>query len=142
MIETDRIGPVRIGAGVSSAKDLAGWTIQDSCRWAAFWGGNPLQMVAAGNSAQSDPAVEEIAVIGDSAGDGPHTQAGLGSGSSVDEVRAAFPGAEEGRDSYGPWIRTGDAATGSIFFSYREGATTVSQITVTKHDKPSSEYCG
>lgn len=87
---------------MSALPDLAGWSIRDSCRWAALWGDSELQLVAAGDSSESEPVVSEIAVLGSTTGPRPQTDSGVGVGSTEEQVRAAYPGAAEGTSGYGP----------------------------------------
>ncbi|UXW84695.1 hypothetical protein NFX31_10640 [Microbacterium azadirachtae] len=142
IISTAGVGAVRLGDKVSALPDLAGWSIRDSCRWAALWGDSELQLVAAGDSSESEPVVSEIAVLGSTTGPRPQTDSGVGVGSTEEQVRAAYPGAAEGTSGYGPWIRTGDPAQGAVYFTLYPDSRTVRQVTVTTRDKPSAEYCG
>lgn len=142
LITTAGVGSAQLGAPVSSMQQLTGWSIQDSCRWAAFWGDATLQLTAAGDSSQTDPVIAEVTVLGSTTGAQPHTASGIGLGSTEDEVRSAYPGSVDGRSTYGPWIRTGDPTQGAIYFTLFDDTRTVRQVTVTTRAQPSPEFCG
>ncbi|WP_345546493.1 hypothetical protein [Microbacterium jejuense] len=74
-----------------------------------------------------------------SAADGPRTADGIGVGSTVDEVRAAYPDVTEVPDAIGPSII--HLKVGRIFFTYRE-TPVITSVTVTTADAPPYEVCG
>jgi hypothetical protein len=71
---------------------------------------------------------------------GPRTAKGIGVGSTVDEVRAAYPDAVETTQAVSPDIHY--LAVGTVFFSYREPSTVINVVTVTAADQPPYELCG
>ena len=71
--------------------------------------------------------------------DGPRTAEGIGVGSTVEEVLAAYPDAVESADSTDSTIV--HLNVGDMFFTYRE-APVITSVTVTTADAPPYELCG
>ncbi|MGV9769479.1 hypothetical protein ACWDR7_08405 [Microbacterium sp. NPDC003461] len=121
------------------------WAPVEGCENVASWsGGEDLSIwFVAGSSG----AIETIAVeggLGDPAG-GPRTPVGIGLGSTRDEVRAAYPAAEEVPATIGEatYLRQAeaDAADGALFFEVAAGDDRVSSVTMTQRDEPPYEPC-
>ncbi len=147
------VGPVEIGGDFAST--LAGlpdtWTNdQENCAWTAW-----LNVPEAGygvafvRGPESETApISEISVYDSGEGkptDGaPATAEGLGLGASKDEILAEYPGAEEGTAQIGggTWLELPSDGPAHVFFEFREGETTASDVVVTTRSEPSYEVCG
>jgi len=142
------MGPIALGAPFPDALALmpAGTTNDTAnCGWTAWWNApdQSYQVYAARASdaaADGPVTVVSTAAWSDPSGaDGPRTADGIGVGSAVDEVRAAYPDAIETPDSMDASIVHLQA--GHIFFTYRE-TPVITEITVTTADAPPYELCG
>lgn len=151
IVTEDSIGPVHLGDTFSEARDaVRSWTVDDACSWTAFWNApdNSLTAYFSHDNAEQDGTVDTIdvaALVALKPSDGPRTSDGIGMGSTRDEVRAAYPDAEEQTPTIGDatMLRVGDGGSeGSLFFTFAEGSDTVSAITVTSRDEPPYEVCG
>jgi len=148
VITDDGMGPIVLGDPFSDAVALMPeGTTNDSanCGWTAWWNAadQSYQVYAArASDASADGPVIDVTTASwndPSAVDGPHTAEGIGVGSTVDEVRAAYPGVTELPDAIDPSIV--HLQQGRIFFTYRENPV-ITEITVTTADAPPYELCG
>ncbi|MBD3943905.1 hypothetical protein IF188_19620 [Microbacterium sp. NEAU-LLC] len=148
IITEDGMGPIALGDPFPEALALMPEGTRNdttNCAWTAWWNApdQSYQVFAAraSDSADDGPVIN---VSTDSwsdpaVADGPRTAEGIGVGSTVDEVRAAYPAAIEMPDSIGPDIVY--LKVGRIFFTYRE-TPVITSITVTTADVPPYEVCG
>ncbi|WP_342000590.1 hypothetical protein MRBLWH7_001424 [Microbacterium sp. LWH7-1.2] len=146
---TDRgIGPITLGAPFVDALALMpGDTRNDTdrCDSVAWWteGAYDYDVYMAGT--ETAPDRSPVSVVGTSAwadpaaSSGPRTTEGIGVGSSVDEVRAAYPDAVEVPGAVDSEIVHVQA--GRIFFTYREEPV-ITAVTVTTAEMPPYELCG
>jgi hypothetical protein len=148
VITDDGMGPIALGDPFPDALGLMPQgTTNDTerCAWTAWWSApdRSYQVYAAraSDAAEDGPVIDVNAASWSdpAAADGPRTAEGVGIGSTVDEVRAAYPDAIETPDAVDPSIV--HLRVGRIFFDYRETPVIVS-VTVTTADAPPYEVCG
>lgn len=143
------MGPIELDADFDAALELVPeWTTDENCSWTAFWNDPDAGLTAyfAHDSETEGGPITTIDVSAPDATDpaaGPHTDQGVGLGSSMDEVTAAYPDAEEKAATIGgaTLLRVGDRDT-AMYFTFAEGQQTVSSITVTAAEEPPYEVCG
>jgi hypothetical protein len=122
-------------------------TINDTanCGWTAWWSAPDqsyqVYMARESDAAPDGPVIHvTTASWNDStAADGPRTAKGIGVGSLVDEVRAAYPDVTEAPDTIDPSIV--HLQVGHVLFTYRENPV-ITEITVTTADALPYELCG
>ncbi|NQX11865.1 hypothetical protein HQQ80_09540 [Microbacteriaceae bacterium VKM Ac-2855] len=155
-IDFDGVGPVSFGGSIAETATvlqatpyaLSG-TSADECpaRFFVTDGSVYGEMVLA-----PDPTAANADVIGTiglnlnqgSAVTGPRTRAGIGMGSSLAEMLAAYPDIER-TGSYGDGVDYFAVSNGAgvyITFAVYTDSSTVHSITVNHQDTPVSEYCG
>ncbi|MGU3645392.1 hypothetical protein ACLBXX_10525 [Microbacterium sp. C23T] len=148
LITDSGIGPIELGMPFSGALELMppGTTNDpERCAWLAWWTSQDqdYNVYTAGSSDAADAGpVGLIATegwAGAAAAPGPRTADGVGVGSTVDEVRTAYPDAVETPDSIDSSIV--HLRAGRIFFTYREDPV-IAAVTVTAMDVPPYELCG
>jgi hypothetical protein len=147
------IGPVELGMPLPDAlATLPEGAINDpvNCPWIGWWSApdGRYQLVAARSSDTADHGPVQVVAsmsLPESTGvAGPLTPQGIGVGSSLEEVQAAYPGADFMDTSDGSaiggqrFINLGD----TVFLTFYEGATTVAAVTVTTLHTPPYELCG
>ncbi|WP_160150892.1 hypothetical protein [Microbacterium timonense] len=142
------MGPVTLGMPFSEARaTMPHGTTNDPerCGWLAWWNspGEQYNVYAAGSAEAPDAgpvtlvAAEEWA--DPTSAPGPRTAEGIGIGSTVDEVRAAYPEVSEISDSVDSSMV--HLRVGQMFFTYREEPV-IRSVTVTTADLPPYELCG
>ncbi|MFB7893369.1 hypothetical protein ACFC1I_14300 [Microbacterium sp. NPDC056044] len=148
LITDSGIGPIELGMPFSAALELMppGTTNDpERCAWLAWWTAEDqdYNVYTAGSSDAADAGpvglVATEAWANAVAGPGPRTADGIGVGSTVDEVRAAYPEAVETVDTIDSSIV--HLRAGRIFFTYREDPV-IASVTVTAMEMPPYELCG
>lgn len=147
------IGPLEWGGPFDAALALMpADSVNDTenCVWTSFWSPADASyqfVIARASDDAPDGPVVTIAAIsspGTTQVTGPRTAEGVGIGSSLDDLTAAYPeavpvdspiGDGEGVPRY---LQVGD----SIFFTYYGGTDVVAGVTVTTAQTPSYEFCG
>lgn len=147
------IGPLELGAPFDGALQSMPRDAQsdaENCAWTSFWSPQDAsyQFVIGRDSAGAANA--PVIVIDASSSPGtilvasPRTQEGIGIGSSLGEVAAAYPDAVPVDSPLGDgegiprYMQVGD----SIFFTYYGGTDVVAGVTVTTAETPPYELCG
>ena len=129
------IGPVELGMQVSDAFDTLPAGASDHCPWLASWTAGGFNFLATNIRAIDDGPVQLVAttaVPGVTGLVGPRTAEGIGVGSTVEEVKAAYPSAQISKVTDelmmdgDRFVKVGDA----IHLSLSEDDT-VSAVTVT-----------
>lgn len=148
LITEDGVGPLVLEEPFSDALAVMpeGTTNDaENCAWTAWWNApdDSYGLYAARDSADADDSspvtVIDIAAWDDpAAAEGPKTAEGVGLGSSVSDVKAAYP---DGVDVVLEGGGIDAVQVGSIFFQYRDGSS-VSAVTVTSLPQPPYEVCG
>lgn len=148
VVTEDGVGPISLGAPFPEALALMpdGTTNDaENCAWSAWWSAPEedyqVYMARQGDGPEDGPVflVETAAWSNPSEHPGPRTAEGVGIGSTVDEVRAAYPDAMEVPDSIDSSIV--HLQVGRIFFTYRDDPV-ITAVTVTTADAPPYEICG
>ncbi|MEV4687840.1 hypothetical protein [Microbacterium sp. LWH3-1.2] len=147
MISDSGIGPIALGAPLADALALMPeGTARDTdyCEWLAWWneGADAYDLFVTGAALTDDMPVSLVGTSArnaPAASTGPRTAEGIGVGSSVDEVRAAYPDAVETAGSVDPSIV--HLRAGRIFFTYRDDPV-ITSVTVTSAEEPPYELCG
>lgn len=149
IVSPTAMGPIALGDDfAATTQRLQDWTNDDNCRWTSFWNtpDKTLSVYFARDGEIDDGPVRTVSVDALDAvspGDAPHTESGVGIGSTRDEVLAAYPDAVEQSTTIDPtpMLRVGEQGTAAMFFIFRDGET-VSSITVTAAPEPPYEVCG
>ena len=147
------MGPVSLGQSLPDAlAAMPDGTRNDAetCAWTAWWNApdGRYQVYASreGDAGEDGPVtIVESSMLPESTGlVGPSTPEGIGVGSTLEEVQAAYPGADFMDASDGSAIggRRFIQLSDTIFLTFYEGAATVSAVTVTEADAPPYEVCG
>ncbi|WP_257502762.1 hypothetical protein [Microbacterium sp. zg.B185] len=148
LISEAGIGPITLNAPFSDAVAQLPTDVErdpEVCTHSVLWqdaDGDNLWIVR--DASRDDAAPLELVEWGDwtepyDVG-GPRTAAGIGVGSTVDEVWAAYPDALETTQRISPDIHY--ISVDAIFFSYREPSTVINVVTVTDAEQPPYEICG
>lgn len=144
VIDSGTVGPITLGADYLATAEGLGEGWDETCEGLTAWGNPDLNVYFVSGS---DGTIETITVeglIGDPSA-GPRTPDGVGLGSTRDEVRAAYPTAEEVAPTIGDgfYLRDSDggATDGARFFEFTAGNDRVSSITLTTRDEPPYEPC-
>lgn len=153
IISEEGVGPIDIGGDFSATLDTLpeSWENDaENCSWTAWWNADDAShgvFFVRGTESETAPigevtvytAAEEPMAV-----DGPVTAEGLGVGATKDEVLAAYPDAEEGAAQIGggSWLMLPGDGDAHVFFEFREGSDTASDVTVTTRSEPSYEVCG
>jgi hypothetical protein len=151
---------VALGDPFEDAIARTGASITESCEWQAtsfgYEGVPDFQLAFLRPNPVDDPAmpVNLVAVtvpvgnVPEGTTVGPVTSEGVGIGSTVDEVLAAYPDAEdfgvEGDPRRHLLVETGeetDFGTESLYLSYTEGTPTIWGMTATTLDTPLYDAC-
>lgn len=149
-VSAQGIGPARLGEAFSDVTAaLPAWTVVPGCSWTAALSSVDQQVSAyfARNSddAEGDVTTVTFEALADSVtpADGPRTAEGIGLGSTRDEVMAAYPAAVSQKPTIadGELLRVRTQGSAAMYFEIREGATTVSAVTVTVRPEPPYEVC-
>lgn len=149
IVTPDALGPVALGDDFAATlKELPGWTNDEQCSWTAFWNtpeGTMNVYFARDSAADAGPvitvAVDRLEAVQPE--DGPHTESGVGLGSTRADVMAAYPDAAEQTSTIGgrQMLRVGEQGTAAMFFTL-DADDTVSGISVTTAEEPPYEVCG
>ncbi|GAT72817.1 3-phosphoshikimate 1-carboxyvinyltransferase [Microbacterium sp. HM58-2] len=153
IISPEGVGPIEIGGDLAATLDgLPDIWEHDTanCSWTAWWNADDAShgiFFVRGTESDTAPISEitvyttaEIPMVADA----PVTAEGLGLGATKEEVLAAYPGAQEGTAQIGggTWIMLPGDDEAHVFFEFREGVVTASDVTVTTRSEPSYEVCG
>lgn len=148
LVMDDGMGPITLGTPFAEALALMpeGTTNDtENCAWSGWWsapdGDYQVFIARDGDGAEDGPVflVETAAWSNPSKDLGPRTVDGVGIGSTVDEVRAAYPDVVEVPDPTDSSIV--HLQVGRIFFTHG-GDRVVTAVTVTTADAPPYEICG
>ncbi|MFK3679454.1 hypothetical protein ACI2IP_17165 [Microbacterium sp. NPDC090218] len=153
IIDEDGVGPIDVGGDFAATLGVLGENWKNdtaTCSWMASWtapdNGYGMYFV---RGTESDAApIREVSVYSAAeapvAVTGPATVEGLGIGSTVAEVLAAYPDAQEGTPTIGSgtWLMLPGDADAHVFFEFREGGDAAWDVTVTTGAEPSYEVCG
>ena len=142
------MGPIELDAAFDEAQAaVPAWTVPEACSWTAYWN-DPDGAVTAYFAEDGEQAggvtTIDVAALTDSVApeDAPRTPEGIGLGSTLDEVRAAYPDATEQNATIGDAMLLRVGEQGTIFFTFPSGSDVVSAVTVTSRDEPPYEVCG
>lgn len=151
LITAEGIGPIDIGGDFAAtlAELPTSWTNDANCSWAAWWNApdrsHNVNFVR-GTTTETDPIVLVSASAADpvTPGVGPRTEAGLGIGSTKEEILSEYPDAAEGTAQIGEgtWLSIAGSAATIFFEFYTPGSDLANAVTVTTHDEPPYEVCG
>lgn len=147
VVSDDGVGPLRLGEPFSEVLPLmpdGATNDQANCAWTAWWNapGAAYGLYAARPSDADASGAVNVIEVGDwadpSDANAARTAEGIGLGSTVDEVRTAYPDAVDVPHAIDSSI--GVQQVGRVYFSSREGI--VSAVTVTSLPQPPYEVCG
>lgn len=151
LITTEGIGAYRLGGSFTEAKDLLGVPgpeegEADRCPWFASvsapntWITYLIADTVDGVTASD--VIASVAIQGDGTAEGsPRTHAGVGLGSSEDEVLAAYPDAAPDQVLHADSALRVTDGDNSMVFEFRSGLVYI--ITVLSASEPvPAEYCG
>ncbi|SEC07427.1 hypothetical protein SAMN04489806_2524 [Paramicrobacterium humi] len=151
-VTPDGIGPFQIGMRYVDALTAHDVTVAETCTGVASvdTGGSDVDMwlVATGQDPQGTVSEITVSVMADTAaehaGTGPLTDTGIGLGSSVKELEAAYPDARELDDTQAPnrsmYYVQSDTG-GGLIFTTASGADVIWSISVTTGETPVYEPC-
>ncbi|HEX5730704.1 hypothetical protein [Microbacterium sp.] len=148
LITEEGIGPITVNAPFSDGVARLPTAVErdpEICRHSVWWkDANGDQLVVVRDPSTDDAGPLELVFWADwvepYAVGGPRTAAGIGVGSTVDEVRAAYPEATETTQQSAPDIHY--IVVDSMFFYYREPSPVISSVWVTNAEQPPYEICG
>jgi len=148
IVTEEGIGPIKLNAPFSDAVAQLPTGVErvpEICRHSVWWkDANGDQLVVARDSSTDDAGPLELVFWADwlepYAVDGPRTAAGIGVGSTLDEVWAAYPDATETTLQSASDIHY--IVVNTMFFYYREPASMISSVWVTNAEQPLYEICG
>lgn len=146
------IGPVLLGDDFAETLDELpdSWNNDEQCSQVAFWNApDGSYMAAFSRDAVDDTAPIDLVSVSAPAdavtAAGPVTEEDLGIGATKDQVRAAYPHADEGEAAIGDgstWMRIAFEGGAAIFFQYAPDAEEAFGVVVTTLLEPSYEQCG
>lgn len=143
-IDFDSVGPIELGEAVTSARgDMSAWVAEpvDVCTWTNWFSRPEISLVFILTEDESAIDLIDISNRGQDARVGPKTAEGIGLGSTLDELTAAYPDVQRTGD-YGPDYLYYAITDGSNWIVFAVEPTGISRIAVGPYDQLASEYCG
>jgi len=144
IIDYHSIGPVEVGEGVASARgEMTSFDAEPTggCTWTNWFHTAEMSFTFILTEDESAIDLIDISNSGNYARVGPRTDKGIGLGSTLDELVAAYPDVQRTGD-YGPEYLYYGITDGSGWIVFAVEPTGISRIAVGPYDTLASEYCG